>query len=142
MKVRTCKKRKKGVNNEKIVGVEFKDSKIIFKIEDKFLFNKKEYDESIDISAICKIEKIYESGGNNEFTCIIFYQNVTEIDGTNLDTLDDEIINNEAMQEIIKEKSILYEVSAFKCVFEISELFDKVIAHLDMNNIEVVETII
>lgn len=40
---------------KKIVGVEFKDSKIIFKIEDKFLFNKKEYDESIDISAICKI---------------------------------------------------------------------------------------
>ena len=46
------------------------------------------------------------------------------------------------MQEIIKEKSILYEVPAFKYVFEISELFDKVIAHLDMNNIEVVETII
>ena len=64
------------VNEEQIV----KDSKIIFKIEDKFLFNKKEYNESIDINKITKIEKILEGGSHNEFTCIVFYQNVTEVE--------------------------------------------------------------
>lgn len=99
---------------KKIVDVEFKDSKIIFKIEDKSLFSKKEYNESIDISKINKIEKILESGSHNEFTCINFYQNVT----------------------------VLYEIPAFRYVGEIPELFDKIIKYLDMNNIEVVETVI
>lgn len=127
---------------KKIVNVEIKDSKIILKIEDKFLFSKKEYDESIDINKISKIEKILESGSHNELTCIVFYQNVTEIDGVNVDTFDDEIMNNDAMKEIIKEKSILYEVPAFKYDGKISELFDKIIKYLDMDNIEIVETVI
>ena len=118
---------------KKIVDVEFKDSKIIFKIEDKFLFSKKEYIESIDINKISKIEKILESGSHNEFTCIIFYQNVAETESVNVDTFDD---------ETIKEKSILYEVPAFKYVGEIPELFDKITKYLDMDNIEVVETVI
>ncbi len=127
---------------KKIVDVEVKDSKIIFKIEDKFLFNKKEYNESIDINKITKIEKILESGSHNEFTCIVFYQNVTEVEGVNLDTFDDEIRNSEAMKEIIKEKSVLYKIHAFQYVGEISELFDKIIEYLDINTIEVFETVI
>jgi len=99
---------------KKIVDVEFKNSEIMFKIEEKSLFSKKEYNESIDISKINKIEKILESGSHNEFTCIIFYQNVT----------------------------VLYEIPAFRYVGEIPELFDKIIKYLDMNNIEVVETVI
>ena len=127
---------------KKIVDVEVKDSKIIFKIEDKFLFNKKEYNESIDINKITKIEKILERGSHNEFTCIVFYQNVTEVEGVNLDTFDDEIRNSEAMKEIIKEKSVLYKIHAFQYVGEISELFDKIIEYLDINTIEVFETVI
>ncbi len=127
---------------KKIVDVEVKDSKIIFKIEDKFLFNKKEYNESIDINKITKIEKILESGSYNEFTYIVFYQNVTEVEGVNLDTFDDEIRNSEAMKEIIKEKSVLYKIPAFQYVGEISELFDKIIEYLDINTIEVFETVI
>ena len=127
---------------KKIVDVEVKDSKIIFKIEDKFLFNKKEYNESIDINKITKIEKILESESHNEFTCIVFYQNVTEVEGVNLDTFDDEIRNSEAMKEIIKEKSVLYKIPAFQYVGEISELFDKIIEYLDINTIEVFETVI
>ena len=127
---------------KKIVDVEVKDSKIIFKIEDKFLFNKKEYNESIDINKITKIEKILEGGSHNEFTCIVFYQNVTEVEGVNLDTFDDEIRNSEAMKEIIKEKSVLYKIHAFQYVGEISELFDKIIEYLDINTIEVFETVI
>ena len=51
-------------------------------------------------------------------------------------------MNNDAMKEIIKEKSILYEVPAFKYDGKISELFDKIIKYLDMDNIEIVETVI
>ena len=127
---------------KKIVDVEVKDSKIIFKIEDKFLFNKKEYNESIDINKITKIEKILESGSHNELTCIVFYQNVTEVNGRSLDTFADEIRNSEPMKEIIKEKSILYEIPAFQYAGEISELFDKIIEYLDLNTIEVFETVI
>lgn len=127
---------------KKIVDIEFKNSKIIFKSERTFLFSKKEYNESIDINKINKIEKILESASNNEFTCIVLYQNITEIDGINIDTLDNEILNNEAMKEIIKEKSILYKIPAFNYVGKISELFDKIIEHLDMENIEVIETVI
>ncbi len=103
---------------KKIVDVEVKDSKIVFKIEDKFLFNKKEYNESIDINKINKIEKILESASHKEFTCIIFYQKVTEVE------------------------SVLYEVPAFKYIGEIPKLFDKIIEYLDMNKIEVIETVI
>ena len=105
---------------KKIIDVEFKDSKLIFKIKDKFLFNTKEYDETIDINNINKIEKILESASNNEFTCIIFHKEEKEI----------------------KENSILYEVPAFRYTGEISELFDKIIKYLDMNKIEIIETII
>ncbi len=46
------------------------------------------------------------------------------------------------MKEIIKEKSILYEIPAFQYAGEISELFDKIIEYLDLNTIEVFETVI
>ena len=46
------------------------------------------------------------------------------------------------LKEIIKEKSILYKILAFNYVGKISELFDKIIEHLDMENIEVIETVI
>ncbi len=127
---------------KKIIGEEFKDSKIIFKIEDKFLFNKKEYEESININKISKIEKILESGFDNEITCIIFYQKLTDVEGICIDTLDDEIKNNEAMIELIKEKSVLYKIPASRYIGKITELFDKIIANLDINNIEIIETII
>ena len=127
---------------KKIVGVEFKDSKIIFKIENKFLFSKKEYEENIDISKICQIEKILESASHDEFTCIVFHQNVTEIDGINIDTLDNETLDDEVVKEIINEKSILYEIPAYRYTGEIPKLFDELIKNLDMSKIEVVETII
>ena len=127
---------------KKIIDVEIKDSKIIFKIENKSLFSKKEYDERIDVNQIVKIEKILESASHNELTDIVFYQNVTEINGIKIDTLDEETMNNEAMKEIIEDESILYQIPAYKYVGNLSKLFDKIIEKLDVNNIEVVEIVI
>lgn len=97
----------------KIINVGFEENKIVFSIV-KGLFKKNEYQESINISDINKIEKILESGSNNEFTSIIFYQN----------------------------ENVLYEVPAYMYAGEIPELFEEITKNLDMNNIEVTETVI
>lgn len=97
----------------KIINVGFEENKIVFSIV-KGLFKKNEYQESINISDINKIEKILESGGNNEFTSIIFYQ----------------------------DENVLYEIPAYMYTGEIPELFEEITKNLDMNNIEVIETVI
>lgn len=97
----------------KIVNVEFEENRIIFSIV-KGLFKKNECKESINISEISKIEKILESGSDNEFTSIIFYQN----------------------------ENVLYEIPACMYTGEIPELFEEITKNLDMNNIEVIETVI
>ena len=113
---------------KKIISVEIDANKIIFQVEKHLLFAKKEYNESIDIKKIRKIEKIYEPNfkHNTELTCI------------NLSAY--AIINDEDMQDTIKEITLLYQIPACGYKGDLQELFDKLTNDLNMDNIEIIET--
>ena len=72
-------------------------------------------------------------------TDIIFRQNVKEINGILIETLDDE--TKKSIKDIIDEESILYEVPAYKYVGSVPELYNRIINELDMRNIKVIDTV-
>lgn len=128
---------------KKIIDVEVTDSKIIFKIRDKFLFYKKEYEESIDIDKIGKIEKNFEGKiSDRDFTNIVFYKRIEDLEGINFGAITEEMANNEILQEIIHDEMLLYQIPAYKYVGKIPELFDEIMKHIDTSKVEIVEIIL
>jgi len=126
------------ITNKKLIDVEIQGTTIIFKSRRNFVFFKKMYYESIDINKVNKIEKQFE---RTEFTSIVFRQNVTEINGVDITTIDSETLNLPETQETIESESILYQVSACNYIGSVPELFDKLSTTLDLSNIEIIDRI-